>query len=975
MPYFRDNYPLVRHPIADGSTPGLRNAQIGGLYAIASHLTRSKEPALAVMPTGTGKTAVLMLTPYLRRSARALIVTPSILVRGQVADDFKNLAVLRRMEVLPSDAAAPRVFEQRSRAKTLADWAEMANYDVIVATPNGISPDYSAVPKPPPDLFDVLLIDEAHHSPAKTWKAILDCFPAAEKVLFTATPYRLDGMEIKARQVYSYPLRAAFDDGVFGRVRYCPVTPAAGQSNDAAIAGAAEAIYRADRAAGLRHKLMVRTSQIKRAKELAGLYAASTGLRLELVTSHHSVRHMRRAVERLKADQLDGVVCVDMMSEGFDFPWLKIAALHAPHKSLAMTLQFIGRFARTNAPDIGEAKFIAVPGEVAGEVQQLYDENAVWEEVIVDLHQKRAAEEAVVRDGVESFAPPLIADPELTDLSLFSLSPYSHVKVYRVACDDIDIGAAVRLPPPFRIVYHRVSEELSAAVVVTNERQQPRWTGLPVFTRSEYDLFVVYYDRPTKLLFINASRRSQAVYEEIATHYSRGTHKILPRYAVDRVRQGLQNAEFFNVGMKNRVTHSTVESYRIISGKRADRAVTRSDGRTYHRGHLFGKGTVDGRAVTLGYSSASKIWSNRNLQIPHLVAWCRGLAARLASDRPAPTHPGLDFLPIGEAIKEIPDGVLLVQWPSEVFAHHTDIAYVAGSGEVRRVPVTETELVIDRRETGADRVSFAVAHEGFTYGVVFRLDGDQFFGPADPLPPEPVVFLKGDEVGLLTFLNNYPATLLCADYSSVAGDEQIRYAALKLDPFDPACVEAVDWAGAGVDITLEFAAQGKASPARSIHDFLWARLDSDEYAVVVYDHRVGEAADFVAFSRDGGRVLVSLFHCKGSGGPKPGDRADDLYEVCGQAIKGLGFVEKEPLLLRHLTRRTDSGSRFVRGDPAALKAEFDHGRTAGFLYRVCLVQPGITRAGLTPKSGEMLAATADYLTKSGVRDVIVMGSA
>lgn len=35
------------------------------------------------------------------------------------------------------------------------------------------------------------------------------------------------------------------------------------------------------------------------------------------------------------------------MGEGFDFPFLKIAAIHAPHQSLAVTLQFIGRFART----------------------------------------------------------------------------------------------------------------------------------------------------------------------------------------------------------------------------------------------------------------------------------------------------------------------------------------------------------------------------------------------------------------------------------------------------------------------------------------------------------------------------------------------------------------------------------------------------------------------------------------------------
>jgi hypothetical protein len=44
------------------------------------------------------------------------------------------------------------------------------------------------------------------------------------------------------------------------------------------------------------------------------------------------------------------------------------------------------------------------------------------------------------------------------------------------------------------------------------------------------------------------------------------------------------------------------------------------------------------------------------------------------------------------------------------------------------------------------------------------------------------------------------------------------------------------------------------------------------------------------------------------------------------------------------------------------------------IYRVFLVQPGVTKAGLSAKSGEVLAATHDYLTKSGVRDVFVIGS-
>lgn len=62
MTYFRDNYLAVSFPIATGESEGLRNAQLGAIHAIASHFTLRKEPALITLPTGAGKTAVLLVS-------------------------------------------------------------------------------------------------------------------------------------------------------------------------------------------------------------------------------------------------------------------------------------------------------------------------------------------------------------------------------------------------------------------------------------------------------------------------------------------------------------------------------------------------------------------------------------------------------------------------------------------------------------------------------------------------------------------------------------------------------------------------------------------------------------------------------------------------------------------------------------------------------------------------------------------------
>ena len=43
---------------------------------------------------------------------------------------------------------------------------------------------------------DVILVDEAHHALAKTYVKVLDAFPEAVKLLFTATPVRMGRLQL-----------------------------------------------------------------------------------------------------------------------------------------------------------------------------------------------------------------------------------------------------------------------------------------------------------------------------------------------------------------------------------------------------------------------------------------------------------------------------------------------------------------------------------------------------------------------------------------------------------------------------------------------------------------------------------------------------------------------------------------------------------------------------------------------------------
>jgi len=169
VPYFVDHYHELGYPIADGDNQrGLRRAQLGAIHHIAGHFTLEQLPALTVLPTGAGKTTVLLMTAFVQRAHRVLVITPSRLVRGQVAAYFKTLHPLKEIGVVRDDLTVPRTLEVTTKVTAQDDWENLRDYDVVVSTPNCISPALTDVPDPPEDLFDLLLIDEAHHSAYST---------------------------------------------------------------------------------------------------------------------------------------------------------------------------------------------------------------------------------------------------------------------------------------------------------------------------------------------------------------------------------------------------------------------------------------------------------------------------------------------------------------------------------------------------------------------------------------------------------------------------------------------------------------------------------------------------------------------------------------------------------------------------------------------------------------------------------------
>lgn len=959
MDYFRLNYENIRYPYSQGREHlGLRNAQIGAIHAIGSFFTlvSNENAAIIVMPTGSGKTSVIMISPYILRAGRVLIVTPSTMVRSQIADEFRELLTLKKIHVLDDNILSPVVFEMCHQYNE-SSLEDLDHADVIVATPQvALSLSETSWAK---ENIDLVEIDEAHHTPAKTWQQILINCSEAKQILFTATPFRLDKKEIKGDIVYNYPLSRAYADGIFGEIKYLPVNEVGGEENDITLAKQAEKVLTNDRELGYKHYLMARVQSKDRAKLIDEIYSNYTSLKLQRVDSSMTSSKVKLILKALKEGELDGIICVDMLGEGFDFPNLKIAAIHDPQKSLANTLQFIGRFARTNAANIGTAKFLAIPNEdFELENRKLYASDSCWQDLIIDLSENRNREEQEKKEYFKNFESD--TEHELDNVPLQSINFSYHAKIYRVDSFDFDGEFPTECKIDNRIYRN---EKDNTVIGIGISYDSPKWLSGEMKINKEYSLYIVHYQVETKLLFIYSQQHSESLYEQIASGFSNDFEKI-ERSSIHHILGKMDKFEIFNSGMAN-LYDGTGEAYRILAGSDVGNAIDPNTGRLYSAGHVFCKATDHStgecKEVTLGYSSASKIWSSQYTDIPGYVLWCDLNGKKIVDSKiKVVTHTNFDCLPIPEKFNEYPNNVFVAEFDSNTYVNAPNI-YVELLGSY--VALTDFDLRIISSDK--KHIEFAVMFENKEAKIegIYSCDtsGKYMLSGGTKL----YIGDKIQHLNLEDYFNEFPITFRTTDFKNYYGFEMTD-AKEKADAYDyQSNITGIDWKKMNTDITTECGRgkRGKLSIQETIEQMLLAD-STNEY--VIFDHGTGEIADYITIKVSGNGIKVALYHAKGMKGATYNNSVSDIYEVTGQAIKSLIWFSTRGRLVDKMRDRKRSGRCIMkRGDFSTLVSLLTD---SSFQVRgeVIVVQPGLSKGNDMPdKLQEVLASADTYIRHSG----------
>ncbi len=955
---------------------GFRAGQLGALHAAMAHYSVYTDPAIICLPTGYGKTSVMMALPFLVQSKRVLVVEPSNALRKQVSSHFAELSTLKRIGAIPADLGNPSVLRHEGRPQSEEDWQALGSYDVVVSTPGSSSPAVALGASP--DLFDLIVFDEAHHAPANTWAAYLEHYTKAHFVFLTATPFRRDGQVIPGKLVYRYPVMKAVEEGAFHPVafRAAPIQNTLDDHHiDQVIAETAVNQLHQDLAAGHDHRLFVRAATIMAARALVPMYQA-LGVNIEAVDSKITKRTQDRCEQRLVSGELQGIVCVDMFGEGYDFPKLKVAALHTPHRSLVPTIQFIGRFARVDKAT-GQATLIAPLPRILEAPSALLKEGVDLASMIDDAAKAEIAGDAAEFEMVERLKLRRVAESNYDAVSPLAIELYAHVCVFRCYTPPIFTQIKETLGRDLRVVKQWVSDDGALTLILTSDENPPNFATSDVLVNIRHDAFLLLYFADSQLCYIGSTRRTEKIYLGLMDMVCSKGYRSLSYEETSRARAGLEGVRFFNVGLKNTPFNSQSETYRTLTGPAAERAVTAGDSRAYAQGHFFGSGSSGGEKETIGACSSSRIWSNQRLSIAEFYQWVARLDGRLAGNAPF-SETRLDVIRSATTLQRLPDLVIAGTWPRTGFKTNPKIRIRRPEDQrLLYSRLTEWDLAdFDSRPSEA-QLLFSIHSEAASANMRFSPQG-RMVALLDQNVVLEVESASDLWMPLAEWLSEHPPMFYASDKSTFEGLNLMLAPQLQAVSLTEDDTQVISWDEC--EIRVEFLIANDTEKARKQRAELQGKRTVQEHleqyllglpnvVALFYDHRSGEAADYIAVTVEtNGNVDITLYHCKGAGGAPSGGRVDDVYEVAGQLVKSVFYCDVS-VLLAHMADRMDkrfkSPSRFVVGDLQILKQILESTRATQLGFTVVGVQPGISNAVIDAHLADLMSFGISYAMQGG----------
>ena len=324
-----------------------------------------------------------------------------------------------------------------------------------------------------------------------------------------------------------------------------------------------------------------------------------------------------------------------MLGEGFDLPALKVAAVHDPQKSLAVTLQFIGRFARTSSHGNfgGASMFVArTEIEVDRRLRELYAEDSDWNLVLRNLSEAAVEEQQEVSDFENGFT----SLPD--EVALRSLLPKMSTVVYRAPTARWEPQNIVEFFSEEHLLTVPIGINAQAGVAwcVIEKHSDVRWGDIKTIEEVTYELYVLYFDSARRLLYINNSA-NDGVFQDLADAVVGEGAIRFTGSTVYRVMADIDRLVPTNVGVLD--AHDQFRRFSMHVGSDVTASFSQAEAGTKSQTNISGGGYRDGEHVNISASLKGRIWSQATAQsLKHWRDWCDSIGESYLMTRSASTR-------------------------------------------------------------------------------------------------------------------------------------------------------------------------------------------------------------------------------------------------------------------------------------------------------------------------------------------------
>mgnify|MGYP004456753599 CR=1 FL=1 len=462
---------------------------------------------MAQMPTGTGKTVLLasVVESFLREHSNCKVwivahrrelvsqiretiervfskITPSLFTIKEGSTSHPDpLSSGAREETAPPRRSEPLRSKVGGPSKVSPDCLSASAFNVPIKAVSiqWLSKHYDEIEEEP----GLIVIDEAHHALAKTYKEMWERFPKAKFLGLTATPCRLNGKGftdlfdvlvqswgvpefISKGRLATYDFVSIKSDGVTQRlIDSLQKRGADGDYQNKEMdmllnkKPSIERLYWSLEEYGKDRKGIVYAINISHAQKITKLYQEH-GVKAIAIDSKTPATERQQDIEAFKKGDIQVLVNVDIFSEGFDCPDVEFVQLARPTLSLAKYLQMVGRGLRVAK---GKKNCVIIDNvglyRVFGLPSQVWNWNAMFEGKLKVGKKKETAKERefFLMSKVQDCFP---IHPESEMMMVMSHEELLQTIQYREFVDSKGEFAIIKLPDGKMTVVNRQGEQV-----------------------------------------------------------------------------------------------------------------------------------------------------------------------------------------------------------------------------------------------------------------------------------------------------------------------------------------------------------------------------------------------------------------------------------------------------------------------------------------------------------------------------------